>query len=103
MVIFMALTSMILVLVAWEVYRDSALDSQRQSLQEVLARETERVMQQVREASAELAAAIQTDADFRQALAAQDNDRLAQILGQQFQRYHVTSGVLNLVQLTAVP
>jgi predicted signal transduction protein with EAL and GGDEF domain len=101
MVIFMALTSMILVLVAWEVYRDSALDSQRQSLQEVLARETERVMQQVREASAELAAAIQTDADFRQALAAQDNDRLAQILGQQFQRYHVTSGVLNLVQLYA--
>lgn len=101
MVIFMALTSMILVLVAWEVYRDSALDSQRQSLQEVLARETERIMQQVREASAELAAAIQTDADFRQALAAQDNDRLAQILGQQFQRYHVTSGTLNLVQIYA--
>ncbi len=101
MAISMVLMSMILVLVAGEVYRDSALKGQRQSLEEVLAREAGRIMQQVRETTEELAMTAQAEEGFRQALAERDTARLEQMLGQQFQRHHVTSGALSLVQLYA--
>lgn len=99
MAIFMVLMSMILVLVAGEVYRDAALNSQRQSLEEVLAREAGRIMQQVREIAEELVMTAQAEEGFRQALAERDTARLVEMLGQQFQRHHVTSGALSLVQL----
>jgi predicted signal transduction protein with EAL and GGDEF domain len=101
MIIFLVLMSMLLVLVSWEVYRDSALDSQRRSLTEMLERESGRVMEEMRMASEEMVMLLQSKGDFRKALAGRDARRLAGLLDAQFDHPQVNSGTLELVQLYA--
>lgn len=99
--LFMSLMSMILVVTAWEVYRDSALKSQQQSLQEVLEREAKRSLKQLQQNVQAMAISAQQSADFRQALADEDLKRLTGLLDEQFRRQSVTSGEINLIQLYA--
>jgi len=99
--LFMSLMSMILVVTAWEVYRDSALKSQQQSLQEVLERETKRSLKQLQQDIQAMAISAQQSAEFRQALANEDLKSLSKLLDEQFRRQSVTSGEVNLIQLYA--
>ncbi len=99
--LFMSLMSMILVVTAWEVYRDSALKIQQQSLQEVLERETKRSLQQLQQTIHHMAISSQQSADFRQALVDENIEQLSGLLDEQFQRQPVTSGEINLIQLYA--
>jgi len=100
-VLFMSLMSMILVVTAWQVYRDLALKSQQQSLQEVLQRETKRSLQQLRQNVQDMAIGVQQSADFRRALANEDINSLTKLLDEQFKRRFVSSGEVKLIQLYA--
>lgn len=99
MVIFMSLMSMILVVVAWEVYRGSALKSQQQSLEEVLVRESNRILRVIEQKTEDLAIGAQQAPEFRQALIDEDLTSLERLVGEQYQRNHVASGELSLIQL----
>ncbi len=99
--LFMSLMSMILVVMAWEVYRDSALKIQQQSLQEVLDREINRSIQQLQQNVQDMAISAQQPANFRQALVDENLDQLVSLLNEQFQRQFVTSGQVKLIQLYA--
>ncbi len=99
--LFMSLMSMILLVIAWEVYRDSALKSQQQSVQEVLEREVKRSLQQLQQSIQSVVISVQQSADFRQALADEDIKHLTRLLDEQFQRQSVISGEINLIQLYA--
>jgi len=99
--LFMSLMSMILVVTAWEVYRDSALRSQQQSLQEVLERETKRSLEQLLQNIQTMAISAQQSLEFRQALTNENLKTLTRLLDEQFRRQSVTSGEVNLIQLYA--
>ena len=95
----MTVMSMILVMVTWEVYRDSAIKSQQLSLEEVLVREADRILRGLDETTEAFAISAQSSASFRQALMKEDIPALEHYLDEQFQRLHVTSGSLLLIQL----
>lgn len=97
--LFMSVMSMLLIVTAWEVYRDSALKSQQQTLQEVLERETKRSLQQLQQNTQDMAISIQQSAKFRQALADEDLNHLTSLFNEQFRRQFVTSGQVKLTQL----
>jgi len=101
MIVFLVLMSILLVLVSWEVYRDSALESQRHSLADLLERESGQVMEEMRMASEEMAMLLQSKDDFRRALAGRDARRLSGLLDAQFDHPHVNSGTFDLIQLYA--
>ncbi len=101
MVIFMLLMSMILVLVAWQIYLGSALKSEQQSLEELLARESNRILKVLEQKTEDLAVTAQRPAEFRQALVNEDLSRLEQLLGELYQGHPVTSGEIKLIQLYA--
>ncbi len=97
----MMLMSMLLVLSAWQVYRNAALDTQRQSLVEMLERETSRILQGLSEASEALVRNTQASSDFRQAFKNKDLINLERLLSEQFQSHQVISNAVSLVQLYA--
>ncbi len=99
--LFMSLMSMILVVTAWEVYRDSALKSQQQSLQEVLEREVKRSLKQLQQNIETMAISAQQSVEFRRALTNENLKALTKSLDEQFRRQPVTSGEVNLIQLYA--
>ena len=66
----MTVMSMILVMVTWEVYRDSAIKSQQLSLEEVLVREADRILRGLDETTEAFAISAQSSASFRPAPAA---------------------------------
>lgn len=99
MVISLVVMSMALVLVAWEVYRDSALETQQQSLRELLKRETGRIMQQLTRNSEALVQAVQADPALSRALAQRDTARLEGQLTRQFRHPLASSDGLDLAQL----
>lgn len=97
--LFMSLMSMILVVTAWEIYRDSALQSQQQSLQEVLEREIKRSLNQLQQNIQTMANSVQQSAEFRQALSDENFEVLTRVLDEQFRRQLVTSYEVKLIQM----
>jgi predicted signal transduction protein with EAL and GGDEF domain len=99
MVILMALTGVMLVLVAHHVYFEAALESQRHSLEEMLVREVERGMETMHDTTLDIAASLNGEEEFRQALEARDSDVLVPLLNRQFGSFHVVENMISLAQI----
>ncbi len=99
--LLMSLMSMILVVTAWDIYRESALKSQQQLLQEALEREVKRSLKQLQQNIQAMATGIQQSADFRQALTDENFVAQAMLLDEQFRPPSVASAEINLIQLYA--
>ena len=83
-------------LVAWQLFRDAALETQRQLLNENLQRESSRILDGLSDKSETFLRSIRASSDFHQALQTKDFNDIEDVLNDQFERYrdHVS-----LVQL----
>lgn len=97
--IVMTVMSMILVLVAWEVYRDSALEINRSTAAEVLEREVDRTLFSLEQQVGAVITGAQYSSDFRRAFAARDKETLSSLLDKQIQRTGHSRGTLQLIQI----
>lgn len=95
----MVFTSVFLILVAWQLFRGAALETQRQSLNESLQRESNRILDELGETSEAILHRIRASADFLQALQSQDFNGLEDVLNNKFQQYQESSDHVKLVQL----
>lgn len=95
----MTLMSMVLVIVAWQVYRDSALHANKISLAVALEREVDRSLLSLEQQSHSVVMNAQYSSQFRDAFDRLDVTRITTFLDHQFERYSGVQGTLPLVQI----
>lgn len=87
-------------LVSWDQYRNLAFESQRASLRQLAAFETNEVLAKLEDAARDLGLGAEHPPLFRRAFREGDEAVLVRALRSQFNQYVVTAGEVGLVQLS---
>ncbi len=97
----MGALGLVLALFTGSVYRNLALENQRESLGNMIGVETRNLLEDLTETATDLGLALQREPEFRAAFAKRDLDQLQLHLNSQFHQYFVTAGVLGLERISA--
>lgn len=95
----MSILGIILALVSGIVHRELTFDNNRKMLAEMISINTDELLEDLKVTSQDLGLALQSSAEFRQAMRTQDKEALTQMLNNQFHQYFVTAGVIKLEHL----
>jgi len=95
-ILAMGAVAFALVLVTSHIYRDLTLENRRQAIQQLIQIKSGEVLAKLADDSRSLAAEIQRNPDFRDAVDRADQVVVTQKLDEQFHRYFNTAGVIRL-------
>ncbi len=95
----MTVMSMVLVMVSWEVYRDSALHTNRASLTNSLEREVDHGLFLLEQQTSAVVMSAHHSNQFRDAFSRLDTVLMAEFLDSQFQQHQLVRGRLQLAQI----
>ncbi len=95
----MSILGIILALVSGVVHRELTFDNNRKMLAEMISINTDELLEDLKVTSQDLGLALQSSAEFRQAMRTRDKEALTQMLNSQFHQYFVTAGVIRLEHL----
>lgn len=98
-ILVMGLLGVVLSIVTGEIYRNLALDNQREALENLVKLKVDDVVQDIIHNTIELGQSIQSDSRFRQAHETKNTLEITEQLDQQFHRYFVTLTILKLEKL----
>ncbi|OFZ69854.1 MAG: hypothetical protein A2Z01_00230 [Betaproteobacteria bacterium RBG_16_58_11] len=98
-ILAMGAVAIALVLATSHIYRDLTLENQRQAIQQVIQIKSGELLLKLADDSRSLAAEIQRNPDFRDAVDRADQAAVAVHLDEQFHRYFNTAGVIRLRKL----
>jgi len=97
----MGLLGMFLAVVTGEIYRNLALENQRDVFSRLIQLKVEDILEQTIKYTSELGQTIQADNKFQQAIVKRDKGYIENHLDEQFHRYFVTLSVIKLEKLYA--
>jgi diguanylate cyclase (GGDEF)-like protein len=101
-ILVMGLLGMFLAVVTGEIYRNLALDNQREAFSKLIQLKVDDILKQTIKHTSELGQSIQADKKFQQAIVERDQNYLTTHLDEQFHRYFVTLSVIKLEKLMAL-
>lgn len=97
--LLMVILSMIIVLVSWDIYRELAYESHRQTLTELIYRENLNTIQTLTELSRDVALNTQYSELFRESFKRGDLSAIQQVIDDRFKQHLVTSDIVKMVQI----
>lgn len=100
-ILAMGVVGVVLAVITGEVYRDLALENQRNSLAEIIELEVSETLADVRVKTNKLSLSVQASDSFRKAFKAGDQTWLETELAQHFNRFFVTTGALDVEKFIA--
>ncbi|HWR88390.1 MAG TPA: hypothetical protein VN277_08225, partial [Acidiferrobacterales bacterium] len=98
-IVLMGTLGLALALTTGEIYRRQALENQRLALEELVRITVSEQLHDLEERARDLGLAVQSEPEFRRALASGQRDVLVQQLLSQFRQYFVTAGIIKLEKL----
>ncbi|HJW81554.1 MAG TPA: diguanylate cyclase [Acidiferrobacterales bacterium] len=98
-IVLMGLLGLALALTTGEIYRHQALENQRLALEELVQITVSEQLHDLEERARDLGLALQSEAEFRRALASGQRDVLVHQLLNQFRQYFVTASIIKLEKL----
>jgi GGDEF domain-containing protein len=98
-IILMGMLGLLLALTTGEIYRNQTLESQRTALAELVQISVGEQLHDLEERARDLGLAMQSEPDFRRALASGKRDVLTHQLLNQFHQYFVTANIIKLEKL----
>ncbi len=90
----MGALSIVLAVLATQIYRQFAIDSQREAIEQVIGLQVDEVLDDMGRVVHSMGQSLQEDADFRREFQARDVAALQRRLASQFHQYFVTAGIL---------
>ncbi len=90
----MGALSVVLAVLATEIYRQFAIDSQRAAIEQVIGLQVDEVLDDMERAVHSMGQSLQENAGFRREFQARDMTALQRRLASQFHQYFVTAGIL---------
>jgi len=100
-IVLMGMLGLVLALATGEIYRKQTLENQREGLRELIQVSIAAQLRDLEDRARDLGLALQTETDFRQALALGNRNALARELRNQFQQYAATASIIQLDRLVA--
>ncbi len=100
-ILAMGMVGVVLAVITGEVYRDLALDSQRNSLAEIIELEVSEKLADVKVMTNKLSLSVQASEGFRKAFKAGNQTWLETELAQHFRRFFVTTSTLDVEKFIA--
>lgn len=98
-IILLVTLSMSIVIFAWKMYNDLALNNQRLTLTAELQEKTAQVVSEMEDHVREVALYLRELDQFKNAFSNRNHDELARILNEQFRQYYVSAGILKIFQI----
>jgi GGDEF domain-containing protein len=98
-IVLMGVLGLVLALVTGEIYRHQTLENQRAALQELAELGVGERLRILEETSRDLGLALQSETDFRRALASGNRAQLARALQNQYRQYSATAKAIRLEEL----
>jgi len=98
-IVLMGALGLALALTTGEIYRHQTLESQRTALEELVQISVNEQLRDLEERARDLGLALQSEPDFRRALASGKRDVLSHQLLNQFRQYFVTANIIKLEKL----
>jgi hypothetical protein len=95
----MGMLGLALALTTGEIYRRQAFENQRLALEELVRITVSEQLHDLEERARDLGLAVQSEPEFRRALASGQHDVLVQQLQNQFRQYFVTASIIKLEKL----
>ena len=92
----MGVFTLVLIVVLGKLYQQLAINAEQQTLNRIIAVETNEVMHKLVEDSGQLGLDIQSSNPVRQAIIDRDKQALSAALSDEFRRYFVTAGIIKL-------
>jgi hypothetical protein len=98
-IVLMGMLGLALALTTGEIYRRQAFENQRLALEELVRITINEQLHDLEERARDLGLAVQSEPEFRRALASGQRDVLDQQLRNQFSQYFVTASIIKLEKL----
>jgi len=100
-ILVMGVLGMLLAVITGEIYRNLALNNQREAFSNLVKLKVDDILQNTIKHTSELGQSIQVDEKFRQAVGKHNENYISADLDEQFHRYFVTLSILKLEKLFA--
>ena len=98
--VVMGILSVALALLTGSTYQDITIQNQSTSISQLIEHETSSVLSLLDKDAAELALSINTMTGFKKAISEKETSLIGTTISNQFNRYYVTAGVINLVKIS---
>lgn len=97
-IILMGILGIVLSIITGELYRDLAIENQRNALEQLITLKVNEQIQDAEENLVKLGLAIQHDENFRQAFASRNRHKIEAALEEHYHRYFITTAILKVHQ-----